>query len=164
MSKRIVRADSIGLWFSQLKQGMASVEVVKQNAEYTGYFLYDTEVEELLKDPKALLSIRVQPEYAEEFKQYLADFNLVRVPKYRKGATSGDRVSLSSVKAAEEKGVSPENIEKYVDLMTKMYELKKEVETILNGKKIAISIPDRNKVEKESEGPVPEVAEAINES
>lgn len=158
MSKKVVRADAIGSWFNQLKHGISDADHIKKLADYSGYFLYDSEAEKLFNEPDGLSSIHVETIDAEAFRNFLTEFDLVKTPKYRKQA--GDktsRVSLNSAESALEKGVAPENVQLFIENMTKMYEFKKEAEKYLNGKKIAVSIPERKEKEEQpaNDGAIP---------
>lgn len=157
MSKKVVRADAIGLWFNQLKNGISEADHIKKLADYSGYFLYDSEVEKLFNEPDGLSSIHVETTDAEAFRNFLTEFDLVKTPKYRKTGDKQSRVTLSSAEAAIEKGVAEENVGLYIEAMTKLYEFKKEAEKYLNGKKIAVSIPERKEKEEQpaNDGAIP---------
>lgn len=144
MSKRKVRAENIGFWFNQYKQGVSSEDAIKANISYSGYFLYQKEKDKIFESDEGLQSVHVQPEDKDAFEQFLTQFELVNVPKYARGG-GGPRGNLNTVEVAKEKGVSEENIPAYIDAMNELYAAKKKVNDLLDGLTVAVSIPNRKK-------------------
>lgn len=144
------RAIILVQFFTQLQAGLMTEEQVIANRNYApSVFLYDSEVEKL---KEKLEGINLDADKYDEFVEFLNKFEFVQSPKYkRKSGTGGGGASLPTAEKAKELGVKDEDVPLYVNAMQAMYQLKKEVESVLGGLRIAISIPTRVKKEKSSD-------------
>lgn len=149
ISKKSVRKQHISFWFNQLKNGVSNEESIKANIDYSGYFLYDKEKEEMLANPEELELFGIAESDVQDFQIYLTKFDLVKTPKHLQKGDGASRISLNTVESAIEKGVSETDVPAYIEQMNIIYTAKKEAEKFLNGKKIAISVPDRSKGKEE---------------
>lgn len=154
MSKmsRDSRATVLAMFFNQFSTGLSDEQSIIQNRDYSPHLrLYSSELEKLKEKAS---NIQVDPENWDAFVDFLNKFNFVIEPKYKakkeKGA-GNTAISLPTVEKGRELGVAEENLETYVTLMKGMYEIKYEVEKVLGGLRIAISIPVRAKKEDKQE-------------
>lgn len=148
-SSRDTRAEILILWYSQWKAEQSSDEDIKNNQTYGNYFIFESELEKVKEN---LEKLPLDPENWDDFVAFLHKFEFVSVPKYKsRGGGSGGSTKLPTVEKAQELGIAEADIPKYVETMKGIYLLKAEAESVMGGKKIAISIPNREPKEtKES--------------
>lgn len=141
------RAIILVQFFTQLQAGLMTEEQVIANHNFApSVFLYDSEVEKLKEKTDA---VNLDAEQWDNFVAFLDKFDFIQTPKHkRKSGGGGGGASLPTVEKAQELGIPEADIPTYVNGMKAMYQLKKEVESVLGGKRIAISIPNRKEKEE----------------
>jgi hypothetical protein len=112
-AKRNSRFDVISKLYEGLKSGNQTLEQIKMNLDFLGYFVTEAEIPKFAEQ---------HPEIdVESFTQFLKDADALKVPKGKTKSGGGQRTHLNTVEAAQERGVAPENVQKYLDAVNAVY-------------------------------------------
>jgi len=112
-AKRNSRFDVISKLYEGFKSGNQTMEQIKMNLEFLGYFVTETEIPKFVEQ---------HPEVdLEQFTQFLKDADALKTPKTKTKSGGGQRTHLNTVEAAQERGVAPENVQRYIDTVETIY-------------------------------------------
>lgn len=142
--KRDTRFATLRTLFSSHRADLMDLEVCKKNVEMCGYVVYETEIEKFaVENPDIDI---------EQFVQWLKDVNALKIPgkKSSTGGSGNRNRSINTVEKAEQVGVAPENVEKYLDLVNQIFALKDELAPLCTNGVISFAIP----LKKEKAEPV----------
>jgi len=128
-------------FYSTFKAGHMPEEIVKQNLEFAGFSIYESELE---KVPAEFPDIDVN-----DFRAFLEKFGVLKLKKAPSEGKGGGKLSLNTLEKAKAVGVLDENIEKYLEIVNKMFDLRKELQPIVPHGTVTITIPNREKKEEE---------------
>jgi hypothetical protein len=142
-AKRNARFDVISKLYGGLVSGNQTMEQIKMNLEFLGYFLTEAEVAKFAEQYPAL--------DIQQFTQFLKDAGAFKIPKSKKSG-GGQRTHLNTVGAAQERGVAPENTQKYLDAIETIYTNVKILNECMTSAKASFACPQFKEKEAVSEG------------
>lgn len=113
-----------------LERAVVNAEFVRKN---NGIFLFESELLKFYeKNPD------VNP---EDFQQYLDKTGFMKSSKKERTGTSGSSTRLNTVEGAEERSVSSENVEEYIRLVNQIYDISKQLNSLMTGARVSFAIP-----------------------
>src|SRR5690606_11475214 len=115
------RFDVIRKFHAQVEAGLMDVETAKSNLDMLGYKIFESEVDKFIeKNPDVS---------KEKFVEFLNATNALK--QSGKKSTGSGRTRLNTPEAAAERGVAPENVDKYIALIEQVYATCKELNEII---------------------------------
>ncbi len=135
-AKRNARFDVISKLYGGYIGGNQSMEQIKMNLEFLGYFVTEAEIPKFAEQ---------HPEInIEQFTQFLKDADAFKVSK-GKPKGGGQKTHLNTIEAAQERGVAPENIQKYIDAVEAIYANVKVLNELMTTAKASFACPQFKK-------------------
>jgi len=142
MATRESRFATLRGFYVTVKGELMSLDAAKANVEAIGYVIYP---KELKKFQEKFPEIDI-----EDFEAFLKEIDAWKEPGKKKGSGGARQTSLDTDEKAASVGVTPENFEKYKNLISQMQELKHQVQAIVPDGTVAISIPKKSSKKNEA--------------
>lgn len=135
MSKRQMKFSVLSKIYSGYTSGRLTTEAAKENIEFLDISLTQAEAEKFLSQFPEIT--------ADKFVEFASEMNLLKKRRVAKIGASGNpfRKRLDTPEAALERGVSPENVDRYLTLVGEIKERLYELGDIVTKGTPAFAIP-----------------------
>ena len=154
--------------FAELKRliemmnaGIVTDEIVRSQLDFTGTFIYQSEVEKFLAAYPFLSK--------DDFELFAETFNIVKVPTYKTGGSGKGGARLDTEEAAKRLGVAEDKIQDYISKVSLIKETLKEINAMISDDyRVSFAIPkvrkkDSSLEKTSSDEPQPAPAEEAPE-
>ncbi len=133
--KREVRIINLVSWYNLYKAGIITLEAAKANVSMNGQMLFSSEIEPTqLKFPELDIA---------DFTLFLNETGGLKKSGTKKqpGEGTGHATRLNTAKGATERGVLPEKVDEYINLVGVVYEACKELNKLVTNARCSFAIP-----------------------